>query len=47
MRVAQSKELLSVEESQRIQFSDFTSAWDNYMREYEETALKSLENLKE
>ena len=47
MKVAQSKELLSVEESQRIQFGEFTNAWDDYMREYEETALKSLEELKE
>ena len=47
MKIAQSKELLSVEESQKIQFQDFTVSWDRYMREYEETALRSIESLKQ
>lgn len=47
MKLAQSRELISVEESQRIQFCDFTKAWDDYMRDYEETALKSIESMKE
>jgi len=47
MKYAQSKELSSIEESQRSQFNDFTKAWDTYMKEYEETALGSLHQLKE
>ena len=46
MKIAQSKELLNVEQSQKSQFQDFTVSWDSYMKEYEETALKSIESLK-
>lgn len=36
-----------VEEAQKAQFLEFSEAWDNYMAQYEETAFKSLERLKE
>ena len=36
-----------MEEAQKAQFLEFSEAWDNYMANYEETAFKSLERLKE
>lgn len=39
--------MLVVEEAQKAQFIEFSEAWDNYMAQYEETAFKSLERLKE
>ena len=47
MRMAQDQELQNVENTQKQQFSEFSSAWDNYMAEYEATAYRSLEKLKE
>ena len=47
MRMAQDQELQSVESTQKQQFAEFTGAWDNYMAEYEATAYRSLEKLKE
>ncbi len=46
MRVAQEQELLTVENAQRVQYQEFSSAWDKYMQEYEQAAFQSLENLK-
>ena len=39
--------MFQVEEAQKAQFLEFSEAWDNYMAQYEETAFKSLERLKE
>lgn len=47
MRMAQDQELQSVENTQKQQFAEFSAAWDNYMAEYEATAYRSLEKLKE
>jgi hypothetical protein len=46
-RETQEKELVSLEEAQFNQLEDFNKAWDSYMAEYEATAYKSLEKLKE
>ena len=46
-RETQEKELDSLEEAQNNQIDDFNKAWDSYMAEYEATAYKSLEKLKE
>ena len=40
-------QLITVESAQRAQFLEFSSAWDNYMSDYEATAYLSLEKLKE
>ena len=47
MKQAQEQELITVESAQRSQFLEFSSAWDNYMSDYEATAYLSLEKLKE
>jgi len=47
MRMAQDQELQNVENTQKQQFAEFSAAWDNYMAEYEATAYRSLEKLKE
>ena len=47
MREAQQQELLAVEEAQRLQFGEFSAAWDRYMADYEATAFESVERLKE
>ena len=47
MRLAQDQELQNVENTQKSQFAEFSAAWDNYMAEYEATAYRSLEKLKE
>lgn len=46
-RETQEKELNNLEEAQNNQIDDFNKAWDSYMAEYEATAYKSLEKLKE
>jgi hypothetical protein len=38
---------VTVEEAQRLQFSEFAQAWDRYMADYEATAFESVERLKE
>ena len=47
MRSAQDQEKISIEEAQKTQFVEFSTAWDNYMADYEATAYASLEKLKE
>jgi EF-hand domain pair len=47
IRETQEKELNTLEEAQNTQLDDFNKAWDSYMSEYEATAYKSLEKLKE
>ena len=46
MRLAQEKELLNIENAQKIQFVEFSNAWDRYMRDYEVTAYELIEQLK-
>lgn len=36
-----------LEENQKLQQSEFTKTWDEYMADYEATAYLSLEKLKE
>ena len=47
IKETQEKELRGLEESQNSQIEEFNKAWDSYMSEYEATAYKSLEKLKE
>jgi hypothetical protein len=42
----QEQELAQVEHAQKMQFIEFTKAWDDYMADYEATAYMSLEKLK-
>lgn len=42
----QEDELAQVEHAQKLQFIEFTKAWDEYMADYEATAYMSLEKLK-
>ena len=46
MRLAQEKELINIESAQKLQFAEFSEAWDRYMREYEATAFELIEQLK-
>ena len=46
MRLAQEKELLNIENAQKLQFQEFSEAWDKYMRDYEGTAFELIEQLK-
>ena len=43
MRLAQEKELINIESAQKLQFTEFSDAWDQYMREYEATAFELIE----
>lgn len=47
MKNAQENELVTVENAQKIQFNEFSSAWDQYMSDYEAAAFESVERLKE
>lgn len=47
MRMAQEEELIQVENAQRLQFTEFSEAWDKYMKDYENAAFESVERLKE
>ena len=42
----QEEELAQVENDQKEQFIEFNRVWDNYMADYEATALESLDKLK-
>ena len=46
MRLAQEKELINIEGAQKMQFEEFSQAWDQYMRDYESTAFELIEQLK-
>ena len=46
MRLAQEKELVNIESAQKLQFEEFSQAWDQYMRDYEATAFELIEQLK-
>jgi hypothetical protein len=43
MRVAQQRELLNIENAQRLQYQEFSEAWDRYMADYEATAFELVE----
>ena len=47
MRLAQENELLNIENAQKLQFQEFSEAWDKYMRDYEGTAFEMIEQLKD
>ena len=47
MKIAQENELLTVENAQKLQFNEFSVAWDQYMADYESAAFESVERLKE
>lgn len=47
MRLAQEKELGNIENAQKLQFQEFTEAWDKYMRDYEVTSFVAIEQLKD
>jgi hypothetical protein len=42
----QKQELVHIEAMQRMQFDEFTRAWDQYMAQYEQTAFNSIDRLK-
>ena len=46
MRIAQQRELINIEQAQKILYSEFAEAWDRYMADYETTAFNLVENLK-
>ena len=46
MEDKQREELIQIESIQRQQFQEFTTAWDDYMTQYENTAIQSIERLK-
>lgn len=46
MRIAQQRELVNIENAQRIQYQEFGDAWDKYMQDYEVTAFDLVEQLK-
>lgn len=46
MRIAQQRELVNIENAQKIQYQEFAEAWDKYMADYEATAFNLVENLK-
>lgn len=46
IKTSQEQELKAIEEAQKVQFIEFSNAWDKYMSEYEVTALKSIDKLK-
>jgi hypothetical protein len=46
MRLAQEKELINIENAQKLQFQEFSETWDKYMRDYEVTAFELIEQLK-
>lgn len=46
MRIAQQRELVNIENAQRLQYQEFADAWDKYMADYEKTAFDLVEQLK-
>ena len=47
MRIAQQRELINIENAQRLQYQEFSKAWDKYMSDYERTAFELVEQLKQ
>lgn len=47
LRLCQERELIQIENSQKVQFFEFSQAWDQFMKDYEATAYLSLDKLKE
>ena len=37
---------MNIESAQKLQFEEFSDAWDQYMRDYEATAFELIEQLK-
>ena len=46
MRIAQQRELVNIENAQKMQYFEFADAWDKYMADYEQTAFNLVQNLK-
>lgn len=46
MRIAQEKELLNIENAQKLQFQEFSASWDKYMASYEATAFELIEDMR-
>ena len=46
MRIAQQRELVNIENAQRMQYGEFSEAWDKYMADYEATAYELVEQMK-
>ena len=34
MKIAQFRELINIENAQKVQYVEFSDAWDKYMKEY-------------
>lgn len=47
MRIAQEKELLNIENAQKLQFQEFSESWDKYMASYESTAFELIEDMRQ
>lgn len=47
MIIAQKNEIATVENAQKVQFNEFSKAWDEYMADYENAAYESIERMKE
>ena len=47
MRVAQHRELITIEEAQKVQYFEFAKNWDKFMADYEQAAHMHIMNLKE
>ena len=47
MRIAQEKELLNIENAQKLQFQEFSESWDKYMASYEATAFELIEDMRQ
>ena len=46
MRVAQQRELVNIENTQRMHYQEFANAWDKYMSDYEKTAYELVQQLR-
>ena len=47
MRVAQHRELITIEEAQKVQYFEFAKNWDKFMSDYEQAAHMHVNQLKE
>ena len=47
MKIAHEQETKEMEEHQKLQFIQFSTQWDEYMQDYEQTAITSMEKLRD
>ncbi len=45
MKIAHEQEQSEMEEQHKLQFIEFSTQWDNFMEDYEQTAISSMEKL--